>query len=331
MQSTLTPIYVRSVPSTFSWDNADYHLDRTNIVPVISGGVPVYVGYAPITQILLDSNPINFDINNPYFVRSVNFGDYYNTKTNVLNISGLTDVKFSHTYLMPGLYSITHAEAEYQNTNSYVWNEITIIPNTNLIWTQYTGISASTIQGNTIVPNVTATINESTCNFLLSVVELMPTAYLSSNISTAPENIVFPLTVTITPRYTQTGSFPIEKIVWDLGDGSPLITRRRWDTTTSYPFVSTGALSADLADPRNFDVVYTYTQQSVDQYTFYPSITAYVSSTGSTDSCAITIGPITPQTIPNSTIVDITQADFSEDGVVLLGHVGSDTSVWKTQ
>jgi hypothetical protein len=331
MDSTLDPIYIRSVPPDFSWDDGEFYVSTSNLVPSLTvDGKPVYVGYAPITYALLGSSPISFNSDSPYYIRSVNFGDYYNSNTNILNISGTDIVQFSHSYIMPGVYSITQDEAEYSNVDKYTWNQITTLSNPNLIWTEYTGVSADTINGTTVVPNVTALITGKTSSFLLSVVEIPPTAYLSANIPTTnSENLVFPLTVTITPRYTRTGSFPIEKIVWDFGDGSPLLTRRRWDKTTVSPFLSTGALSADLFDPRNFDVTHTYTKQNTTQFSFYPSITAYVSSTGTTDVCSITIGPVRAE--PLTEDFTILQTDLNEDGVVMIGQIGSQATGWKTK
>lgn len=331
MLSTLNPIYIRSVPSDFSWDDGEFYVSTSNLVPSLTvDGKPVYVGYAPITYALIESTPYDYSLDSPYYIRSINFGDYYNTNTNILNISGADEtVQFSHSYVMPGLYSITLDEAEYSNVDKYTWNQITTLSNPNLIWTEYTGVSADSINGVTVVPNVTALITGQTSTFLISVVEIPPTAYLSANISTNPENIIFPLTVTITPRYTRAGSFPIEKIVWDFGDGSPLVTRRRWDKNTVSPFLSTGALSADLIDPRNFDVTHTYTKQNTTQFSFYPSITAYASSTGTTDVCSITIGPVRAEPLVED--FTILHTDLNEDGVVMIGQVGSQAAGWKTK
>ena len=331
MYSTLKPIYIRSVPSNFSWDDGEFYVTTSSIVPSLTvDDKPVYVGYAPITYALIESSPFNFSPNSSYYIRSINFGDYYHSNTNILNLSGADQlVQFGHSYIMPGLYSITLDEAEYSNVNKYTWNQITTLSNPNLIWTEYTGISADTINGTTVVPNVTALVTGQTSNFLISVVEIPPTAYLSANISTNAGNIVFPLTITITPRYTRTGSFPIEKIVWDFGDGSPLVTKRRWDKNTVSPFLSTDALSADLIDPRNFDVTHTYTKQNTTQFSFYPSITAYASSTGTTDVCSITIGPERAE--PLTEDFTILHTDLNEDGVVMIGQVGSQATGWKTK
>lgn len=163
---------------------------------------------------------------------------------------------------------------------------------------------------------------------LLRVIEVPPVAYLSGN---QPLNLVdrkFPLTVRLTPRFTQSGSFPIEKIVWDLGDGSPLLTRRRWENNFSFPFVHSGALSADFKDPRNFDVIHTYDKAERGQYTFYPSITAYSSSTGKADIAATVVGPIKTESF-NLSSFKITQNHLGENGALLLGEIDKTAAIWK--
>lgn len=162
----------------------------------------------------------------------------------------------------------------------------------------------------------------------IRVKEIFPTAYLSGNQTTEVANRKFPLTVRLTPKYTQCGSFPIEKIVWDLGDGSPIITRRRWENGSKFPFVYSGALSADPQDPRNYDIVYTYEKRDRGQYTFYPSITAYASSTGSADIASTTIGPIKTENFSVSSFV-VTQNYIGDSGTMLLGEVDQTAAIWK--
>jgi hypothetical protein len=128
----------------------------------------------------------------------------------------------------------------------------------------------------------------------IRVKEILPIAYLGV---TQPEPLgrISPLSATLTARFTKTGSFPIEKIVWDLGDGSPLLVQRRWAIDTSYPFVYTGAISNDVNDPRNYDINWVYTVDKSYGFSYYPSITAYASSTGTTDCASSIVGPIAPK------------------------------------
>lgn len=126
---------------------------------------------------------------------------------------------------------------------------------------------------------------------VVEVVELPPVAKLFS--VTRPASGVSPLLVQISPRNTTTGSFPIDRIDWDPGDGTPIKTITRYVTPDSTLFTYTSTFSADTLDPRNYDLLHTY-RRTIDTYSmFYPSITAYSSSTGTSDSCSLTIGPVT--------------------------------------
>jgi hypothetical protein len=117
-----------------------------------------------------------------------------------------------------------------------------------------------------------------------------------------PLTAINQITVQLTPRTTVTGSFPIDRIVWDLGDGTPLITVSRYSTPTDPSLIATNVLSSDPADVRNYDVVHTYYRNSKNTYpVFYPSLTCYSANTNTSDSCCLTIGPITLSSTPSVT------------------------------
>jgi len=101
-----------------------------------------------------------------------------------------------------------------------------------------------------------------------------------------------PYTITFTPHTIIPGSFPIDKIDWDFGDGSPIQTVTRFYIPDTSVFTYTGLFSADRPDPRNYNPTHTYVRTSDTTSIFYPSITAYSSSTGTYNSCSIGIGPI---------------------------------------
>ena len=101
-----------------------------------------------------------------------------------------------------------------------------------------------------------------------------------------------PFTIQLSPKKIKTGSFPIDKIVWDLGDGSPLLTITRYNKPTSNDFVFTNTFFDDIDDPRNYDIVHTFHRTKANYALFYPSLTCYSASTNTTDSCSITLGPV---------------------------------------
>ena len=160
---------------------------------------------------------------------------------------------------------------------------------------------------------------------LIRVLEIPPTAYLEVS---QPINRTSPLTVTLSPKSTLCGSFPIEKIVWDLGDGSPLLTQRRWSNALEKPFKFSGALGDDYQDPRNYDVVHTYTKTPESEYSFYPSITAYCSSTNSSDCASVMVGPLR---LPNmgEKYITFLQNELTEHGKILIGQIDNNVAVWR--
>ena len=160
---------------------------------------------------------------------------------------------------------------------------------------------------------------------LIRVLEIPPTAYLEVS---QPINQTSPLTVTLSPKSTLCGSFPIEKIVWDLGDGSPLLTQRRWSNTLEEPFKFSGALGDDYQDPRNYDVVHTYTKTLESDYCFYPSITAYCSSTNSSDCASVMVGPLQLPSMGEE-YINFMQNELTEHGKMLIGQINNNVAVWR--
>lgn len=148
--------------------------------------------------------------------------------------------------------------------------------------------------------------------FIVEVKELLPQAGMHS--LTRPPAGQSPFTVQLTPRTTVCGSFPIERIDWDLGDGSPIKTVTRAGQPTDSTFVRNNVFDQDLADPRNFDLVHTYRRNANQYSVFYPSITAYSANTGSFDSCSTTIGPLDFESLNED--VNILKVKNTTDGIL---------------
>lgn len=142
----------------------------------------------------------------------------------------------------------------------------------------------------TFIDTLVANEQTYTVTNIVEVIEIKPQAFLYS--LTQPVTGIAPFTVHLTPRFTVPGSFAIEKIDWDFGDGTPIQTVWRHQPPTSTLFTLTTTFSADPSDPRNYDVFYTYKRALNTYPVFYPSITAYSGSTNSYDTCSIIIGPV---------------------------------------
>lgn len=125
---------------------------------------------------------------------------------------------------------------------------------------------------------------------LIEVKELPPIA--SMYCVTRPVTGYSPFTVQLTPRLCQAGSFPIDRIDWDFGDGSPVKIVSRYTSLTGGEIVHSNAFSLDMLDVRNYDIMHTYKKTSNDYPVFYPSLTCYSANTFTSDSCSIAIGPV---------------------------------------
>ena len=332
----------------------------------------IYIsGYAPGLKVFFKNNSIT-DIDYSYIEYNWNFADFYNDSNISVSLSTTADVE--HTYIMPGLYTVTinHTQSKDQ-TNTFVgsqqclgkynyqwywdnlvcgleeettwdetacdgslpkwWdNETQCFQKHCKFWSWYdlqsiteaanpvtweqaqsTGIQAVFSKKWAFEANDTnCTSNTDTTFFnticsqtqtivktaIIEVLELPPIAKLYS--VTRPASGITPLSVQITPRTTVPGSFPIDRIDWDPGDGSNIKTITRYTTPNTNFFTYTNIFSSDVQDPRNYDFIYTY-KRDINIYSmFYPSITAYSSSTSTQDSCSITIGPVALSSTPGN-------------------------------
>ena len=131
------------------------------------------------------------------------------------------------------------------------------------------------------------------------VLEIKPTANIYS--ITQPTTGITPYTIELTPKETKSGSFPIDRIVWDPGDGSGFKTVTRLEAPDAHTFTFTNYFSTDPLDPRNYNLLHTYKRGLKTYPIFYPSLTAFSSSTDTYDTCSTTIGPIVLSSISGQT------------------------------
>jgi hypothetical protein len=129
-------------------------------------------------------------------------------------------------------------------------------------------------------------------SFIVEVKEIPPVAGITC--LTRPLTGKSPFTVELSPKGCKSGSFPIDRIDWNFGDGSPIVTVTRY-SQNNFENVSKKiplALSADPDDVRNYNVKHTYTTDRGTYPVFYPSLTCYSANTNTFDSCCTVVGPI---------------------------------------
>jgi len=189
------------------------------------------------------------------------FGDYYSENI-TLSLSSLDFVE--HIYRMPGKYTVSLTLKQTSNTP------------------------------------LLKPINITTTKFEVVVVEeIGPQSRIHS--IARPVHGESPLTLEFTPKHCIPGSFPLERIDWDFGDGSPVKTITRQTVFSADPLIFfTDTVNWDALDVRNYDVRHIYHRTSYEKEMFYPSLTCYSTNTYSSDACSTTIGPIFARTIPQT-------------------------------
>ena len=264
MTVNFTVISGHSVPNNYSWDRGTpFSVASPLLCTVLLPQGGIITGNAPGVKVFIKNNTvlstttINFTSVSAQYIW--NFNDYYNTNNDTYTLTCSTDI--SHVYIMPG---------SYKTTLTVVETYLQVDPLTQLLQTKtQTAVSALSV---------------------CTVQEILPKANLYS--VTQPATGYAPFLVRLTARTTIPGSFPVDRILWDFGDGSERLLVSRYYNEPNNNLIFTNVLSSDSQDPRNYDVLHTYTRECDTYPVFYPSITAYSSSTNSIDTCSLTIGPV---------------------------------------
>ncbi len=176
---------------------------------------------------------------------------------------------FTHTYVQPGRY----------DTVAKVFDGSTLL---------HTFPIASTIIED-LPPISNITVFKENGDYLAGISES------HQNPSHSP--LISPVTLILCASATTEGTYKIEKLVWDPGDGSPLITitRNRVPTDPNITFSSKirDILMFATEDPRNYVVQHTYYRNNIEDISrFSPSLTVYsqVTNNSSTETLH-NIGP----------------------------------------
>lgn len=430
MEITLKDFECKTVKSTYSWDEGVPTGSR--VVPAVSStDTGRYVGYAPTVIVSLSASISDLNPNHYAFKRTVDFGDYYNSETNVQTALTQTDEFFCHTYVMPGEYTLKITQTQYsvmtseseqytyredgiaendilphewkwysffcddpeqtpliksysmtwddcifQSTTPMTWNELSnssrrdfvncpCVPSPT-VWNWYNFLSGNLsdeleidpldpnrdglrwksyslsgcapltwrrlIQTTDLtecrrkVPPLTAETITHTKELFLKVLEIPPVAYLE--VVEVQSNKISPYTVQLSPKKIRCGSFPIERLIWDFGDGSPLLEQVRGEVKSEYPFVFMDAFDYDSDDVRNYDVLHTYRRSIASGNCFYPSVTAIAFSTETQDCASAVIGPLLYE--PPKKVSLLQNKLMETEDIVYTGQIDDGAVLWKT-
>jgi hypothetical protein len=166
-------------------------------------------------------------------------------------------------------------------------------------------------------------------NVQYKVQEIAPTASVAL-VNQLPSTLTFPVTAEFTAKYTKAGSFPIEKIAWDMGDGSPIKIQSRYSINTDVEsgFIENGSTDLfTITDPRFFNVKHVYKSNPEQQTTFNVSITAYAANTNLFSVDTLQYGPLHNPDF-NVKTIKILQAEFTDNGKIYLGEIENMPAIW---
>jgi len=269
-----------TVPSTYSDDTigTDIQTLLTDAQPPVQ--LPTterdfVSGYAPnLTVWFTDSSEAHtFPISSYHW----DFGDYYDeqTMTQVVTTDTITRGNFDrgcwktdqtnhsvvHTYTMPGMYDVTLC-VQASNTS------------TQDCCARY--------------------VNENIQPFYVYVEEIYPECCFEIK---SPLSGISPHTINFLASCVTPGSFPICRLEWDWGDGTPIetISRLPYPTASNLNQVltSVNAFSQDPNDPRNYLIAHTYTNTNILPATFNVTLSVYACNTNSISICTgQSVGPI---------------------------------------
>jgi len=313
--------------TTYNWNFNDYYNISTNITSLtsLSSVSHTYIMpgiYRPSLQHIQTTLTFT-DVTNI----SSCFGDYslswfwdnfnsYNTSTNTQNQPKAWD-SFKTGAKYPKTWDTSYGCLQKYCSN-WQWRSLgsnTLLAASNPItWSQAksTGKYAklwryepnNTVCQLPISPQNTATtVNETIFNnCTIQVIELPPIANMYCVNAQPPLTAINQITVQLTPRTSIAGSFPIDRIDWDMGDGTPTISVSRYSAPNNSALTFTNIFSADTNDVRNYDITHTFYRYNTNTYpVFYPSLTCYSANTNTSNSCCLTIGPVTLSSIPTNT------------------------------
>lgn len=187
-----------------------------------------------------------------------------------------------------------------------------------------------------VVTDVSTTSTPSNKTVTIEVLELPPKIILNlvANTTVAGTRT---LTGQFTVRDSTCGSFPIEKVEWDMGDGSAKLEQIRWKLNTALPFVANNVYTDDTSDPRNYDVKYTYTLKPDEKRSFIVTAKIYAANTGTFVTATYVFPPVegtskfTDEALNTSiSTVNLIQSHLTDNGKVIVAEINNNIVAWST-
>lgn len=367
--SNINIVNVGTVQQNYSWDDGIPSASIT-VTPDASNTFTCYAPYACVT---VKSNLTNESttIGTVSAIRTINFEDYYNelddnlatfkpiapllvsspntqydVSLNALSTNDIETVGFFHTYLMPGTYKIKLKTSLFNETEEAKLSTIK-----NGVYIQQAAINKDVVlekQVSTETPGTTRTVivpvteisEEITCQGTITVVEIFPTINSVSQVDyTGSSSTQDPFLQSQTTRKrlsvkdSKAGSFPIERVVWEMNDGTTY-EQVRWNITTDpLKYIQNDWYTNDPYDPRKYDVIHDFVvnpDKPDEPYT--AKVTIYAANTGSSASTTISIPKkiYTSQTNIDPNQIELIKCELTDTGKVFVGKIENSLVMWST-
>lgn len=303
---------------TYNWNFGDYYNDTNNFVSLscISSIDHIYVmpGTYRVTLSLVQTKvTTELGTGNDllcrakygfrWFWNDLNFGDQNATTWDQTRNGAPYEKQWTDEKQCFQKYCKTWSWQDLQSVNPIAWGDTQSGSSYEKKWMFEDNDAICSVADANFLDSVSK-VEQTITTTEIEVKEKPPIAGMYS--MTRPVTGYSPFTVRLTPRTTQTGSFPIDRIDWDFGDGSPIKTITRFASPSGNDIVVNDVLDPlafpnDPSDVRNFDVLHTYTVNRDTYPVFYPSLTCFSACTNTSDSCCIAIGPIALESQPTDT------------------------------
>ena len=300
---------------TYTWNFGDYYHDTTNIISLTGLDSVEHIFVMPGKYtVQLQTEETSLDPNTPFVQDDLKCLGLFNVRWfwDDLTSEKQNNITWNQTRCLLQDNTITEEErrpkwwvAENQCIQKYCkdWSWYSLSNNSEVEPVKWRETKTDAIlekkwqleENNTVCASVFAVqpfkevVRKS---FIVEVKEIPPVAGITC--LTRPLTGKSPFTVELSPKGCKSGSFPIDRIDWNFGDGSPIVTVTRY-SQNNFENVSKKiplALSADPDDVRNYNVKHTYTTDRGTYPVFYPSLTCYSANTNTFDSCCTVVGPI---------------------------------------
>jgi len=306
-----------SVLTNFYWDFNDYYNIESNSIHLTGADTVTHTYIMPGTYYISLKQTQAINTSTDIILVGSCFGDYnlnwywdnfkQNTTSSIQNAPKRWD-DLKSTSITPKTWDTNNVCLQLYGAN-WQWSFLRRNRGTPFTWRQTKAAGQYPkrwrYEANNVVSEARATPHKSVISAEQSLINACTVQVLEIPPKVGMYSVTTTLTginrlqVQLTPRTTISGSFPIDRIDWDLGDGTPVKTVTRYSIPTDSSFLYNGVFYNDTYDVRNYDIIHTYYRNGLDAYpVFYPSLTCYSANTNTSDSCCLTIGPITLSSAP---------------------------------